>query len=69
MGNTGCVGYDNAWIYDHPHTSNPTVAVWSPLSGIKLTVTTNQNALQIYTCNGNYNTLFARYAHNEIITP
>ncbi|KAH9914489.1 galactose mutarotase-like domain-containing protein [Epithele typhae] len=50
---TGCVGFDNAWIYDteDPSVSSP-FSIWSTNSGIKLEVVTNQPALQIYSCNG-----------------
>jgi len=49
---TGCVGFDNCWIYDAPQTKKPIFSIWSTNSGIKLDVTTDQVALQIYTCNG-----------------
>jgi aldose 1-epimerase len=49
---TGCVGLDNCWIYDKQNdTTQPIFSIWSVNSGIKLEVTTNQPALQIYTCN------------------
>jgi galactose mutarotase-like enzyme len=44
---TGCVGFDNCWIYDHNTGVKPTFSVWSVNSGIKLDVTTNQPALQV----------------------
>ncbi|KAJ7590857.1 galactose mutarotase-like domain-containing protein [Mycena floridula] len=49
---TGCVGFDNAWIYDKNDGKKPVFQMWSINSGIKLEVTTNQPALQVYTCNG-----------------
>ncbi|KAJ7283933.1 galactose mutarotase-like protein [Mycena rebaudengoi] len=49
---TGCVGFDNAWVYDNNNGKKPAFSVWSVNSGIKLDVTTNQPALQIYSCNG-----------------
>ncbi|KAJ7498768.1 galactose mutarotase-like domain-containing protein [Mycena latifolia] len=52
---TGCVGFDNCWIYDKNDFKKPVFSVWSVNSGIKLEVTTNQPALQIYTCNGIFN--------------
>ncbi|KAJ6628773.1 galactose mutarotase-like domain-containing protein [Mycena sp. CBHHK59/15] len=52
---TGCVGFDNCWIYDKNDFKDPVFSIWSVNSGIKLTVTTNQLALQIYTCNGIFN--------------
>ncbi|TCD63001.1 hypothetical protein EIP91_006093 [Steccherinum ochraceum] len=44
-----CQGYDHCWIYDHAHETNPGVTLWSDLSGIKLDITTNQPATQVYT--------------------
>ncbi|KAJ7180255.1 galactose mutarotase-like protein [Mycena crocata] len=52
---TGCVGFDNAWVYDKNDCKKPVFSIWSVNSGIKLDVTTNQPALQIYTCNGIFN--------------
>ncbi|KAJ7129517.1 galactose mutarotase-like protein [Mycena epipterygia] len=52
---TGCVGFDNCWIYDKNDLKDPVFSIWSVNSGIKLEVTTNQPALQIYTCNGLFN--------------
>jgi len=52
---TGCVGFDNCWIYDDNDGKKPAFSLWSVNSGIKLEVTTNQPALQIYTCNGLFN--------------
>jgi len=49
---TGCVGFDNCWLYDKPQDKTPIFSVWSTTSGIKLDVTTDQIALQIYTCDG-----------------
>ncbi|KAE9410195.1 galactose mutarotase-like protein [Gymnopus androsaceus JB14] len=49
---TGCVGFDNCWIYDDPGlTSTPKFSIWDTNSGIKLDIISNQPALQIYTCN------------------
>ncbi|KAJ7684030.1 galactose mutarotase-like domain-containing protein [Mycena rosella] len=52
---TGCVGFDNCWIYDDNDCKKPVFSLWSVNSGIKLDVTTNQPALQVYTCNGLFN--------------
>jgi len=49
---TGCVGFDNAWVYDNNDCKKPVFSIWSVNSGIKLDVTTDQLALQIYSCNG-----------------
>ncbi|KAI5116713.1 hypothetical protein M0805_003225 [Coniferiporia weirii] len=47
----GCQGYDNCWIYNREQTSTAGVSLWSTLSGIRLDVTTNQPAVQVYTGN------------------
>ncbi|KAL1725027.1 galactose mutarotase-like domain-containing protein [Schizophyllum commune] len=52
---TDCVGFDNAWVYDNNTGDAPVLSVWSENSGIRLDVFTNQLALQIYSCNGEYN--------------
>ena len=31
----GCVGFDNAWIYDVPADDTPAFSIWSTNSGIK----------------------------------
>ncbi|KAJ6515741.1 galactose mutarotase-like protein [Mycena sanguinolenta] len=49
---TGCVGFDNCWIYDDNTSTKPVFSMWSVNSGIKLEVTTDQVALQVYSCNG-----------------
>ncbi|KAF8607743.1 galactose mutarotase-like protein [Ceratobasidium sp. AG-I] len=49
---TGCTGLDNAWIYDRSAQNTPAFSLSSPNSGIKMSVTTDQSALQVYTCNG-----------------
>lgn len=58
-----CTGYDNAFILDRPSTASPTSAafpvlsLWSQNTGIKLDVSTNQQGLQIYSCNGQNGTI------------
>ncbi|THH08099.1 hypothetical protein EW145_g2927 [Phellinidium pouzarii] len=47
----GCQGYDNCWIYNKNQTSAAGISLWSTLSGIRLDVTTNQPAVQVYTGN------------------
>lgn len=60
---TGCTGIDNAFILDRPRYSaleDPGVEVlqmWSPTTGIQLSLETNQQGLQIYTCNGQNGTI------------
>ena len=53
----GCTGYDNAFIIDRPRYSAPEatdlslLTLSSNVTGIQLDVRTNQQSLQIYTCN------------------
>ncbi|KAH7103324.1 galactose mutarotase-like protein [Auriculariales sp. MPI-PUGE-AT-0066] len=51
----GCTGIDNAFIFDDNTGNAPSSSVWSVNSGIRLDITTNQPALQIYTCNDVFN--------------
>ncbi|KAG8696432.1 hypothetical protein FRC08_007153 [Ceratobasidium sp. 394] len=54
IGNGGCadcVGYDNPWVYDQPASAVPNLSLYSPTSGIKLEVTSNQPVAQVYTGN------------------
>ena len=54
---TGCVGYDHAFILDRPRYSAPeatdisVLTMSSPSTGIQLDISTNQQSLQIYSCN------------------
>jgi aldose 1-epimerase len=63
---TGCTGYDNAFILDRPRGSAREAAdltvltLSSPETGIRLRVETNQQSLQIYTCNGLDGTIVAK---------
>ncbi|KAH8111265.1 galactose mutarotase-like protein [Phellopilus nigrolimitatus] len=45
----GCQGFDNCWIYNNDESSSAGVSLWSTLSGIRLDITTNQPAVQVYT--------------------
>ena len=53
---TGCTGYDNAFILDRPRYSAPeandisVLTMSSNSTGIQLDIYTNQQSLQIYTC-------------------
>ncbi|KAA1469974.1 galactose mutarotase-like protein [Dentipellis sp. KUC8613] len=47
-----CQGYDNCWIYDKPEELTHGVSLWSDFSGIRLDITTNMPATQVYTSNG-----------------
>ncbi|KAI0071251.1 galactose mutarotase-like protein [Panus rudis PR-1116 ss-1] len=44
-----CRGYDHCWIYDTSEEKKPGVSLWSDVSGIRLDVTTNNPATQVYT--------------------
>lgn len=63
---TGCTGVDNAFIIDRPlytgdMSSNfPVFALWSDTTGIQMDVSTNQQGLQVYTCNGQNGTIPVR---------
>ncbi|QRV91726.1 galactose mutarotase-like protein [Ceratobasidium sp. AG-Ba] len=46
-----CIGYDLPWIFDKPNRNAPDVSLYSPISGIKLEMTTNQPAVQIFSGN------------------
>lgn len=54
---TGCVGYDNCYLTDRDTESDvdwrsaPVATLASPFSGIQVDVYTDQQALQVYTCN------------------
>ena len=53
----GCTGYDNAFVLDRPRYSAPeatdisVLTMSSNVTGIQLDIRTNQQSLQIYTCN------------------
>ena len=54
---TGCQGYDNAFVLDRPRyaTEDPGLEVlrmWAPSTGIQMSLSSNQQGLQIYTCTG-----------------
>lgn len=59
----GCTGYDNAFVLDRPvgagaEASNfPVLSLWSQATGIRMDVATNQQGLQIYSCNGQNGTI------------
>lgn len=56
-------GYDNAYILDRPPytgdmSSNfPVISMWSPVTGIKMDVSTNQAGIQFYSCVGQNGTI------------
>ncbi|KAG5638973.1 hypothetical protein H0H81_008193 [Sphagnurus paluster] len=45
----GCQGYDSAWIYDRPQDARIGTSLWSDRSGIRVDISTNQPAVQVYT--------------------
>jgi aldose 1-epimerase len=71
---TGCTGVDNAFILDRPVGSGestviPALSMWSSTTGIKMDMQTNQQGVQIYTCNGQNGSIrvrrsVAEYADN-----
>ncbi|EZG02601.1 hypothetical protein H106_07440 [Trichophyton rubrum CBS 735.88] len=62
-----CTGYDNCFIIDRPNNASdwtsspqtmvPAVNMPSVTTGINMLVTTNQQAIQIYSCNGQNGTI------------
>lgn len=60
---TGCTGYDNAFILDRPRYTAPSdphlevLRMWSPSTGIQMSLESDQQGLQIYTCNGQNGTI------------
>lgn len=60
---TGCTGYDNAFILDKPRYTSPedpnieVLRLWSPVTGIEMSMETNMQAIQIYSCNGQDGTI------------
>lgn len=51
----GCQGWDSCFIMSDPpgyDVSKPVVEMYSPKSGIKLSIATDQAAIQVYTCDG-----------------
>ena len=69
---TGCVGYDNAFILDRSPYGNPkspnleVLQMYSPSTGIKLSLETNQAGLQIYSCNGQNGTIPVKSGQQHI---
>ena len=55
---TGCTGIDNAFILDKPRYTSPedpnleVLRMSSPSTGIQMSLETNMQGLQIYSCNG-----------------
>ncbi|KAI0517272.1 aldose-1-epimerase [Xylaria bambusicola] len=59
----GCTGYDNAWLisrqepYNWRDEGNYVARLHSPWSGIQVDIYTDQEAFQVYSCNGQNGTL------------
>ncbi|KAG6897483.1 hypothetical protein C0992_001088 [Termitomyces sp. T32_za158] len=45
----GCQGYDNAWVYDNIESNKIGTSLWSDVSGIRVDISTDQPAVQVYT--------------------
>ncbi|KAI9706200.1 MAG: hypothetical protein M1820_004961 [Bogoriella megaspora] len=64
-------GYDNAFIFDRPQdtglkSSNfPTASIWSPVTGIKMDISTNQGGLQVYNCIGQNGTIPVKQSQQD----
>ncbi len=60
---TGCTGIDNAFILDRPRYTSPddptleVLRMYSPSTGIQMSLESNQQGLQIYSCNGQNGTI------------
>lgn len=58
-----CTGIDNAFILDRPRSSAPeatdlvVLSLSSPATGIQMDIRTNQQSIQIYSCNGQDGTI------------
>lgn len=68
---TGCTGYDTCWItdrdpgYSAPNSMVSSITLASDTTGISLDVTTNQAALQIYTCNSQNGSIKTKKSQQE----
>lgn len=68
---TGCTGIDNAFILDRPadagpmSSNYPVLSLWSETTGIQMDVSTNQQGLQIYTCNGQNGTIPVKQSQQQ----
>lgn len=69
---TGCTGYDNAFIMDRPRYSAPEATDISLLTmssnstGIQLDIYTNQQSLQIYTCDNLNSTIPVKRSQQHV---
>ncbi|KXN83299.1 Aldose 1-epimerase, partial [Leucoagaricus sp. SymC.cos] len=44
-----CQGFDHEWIYDNNESNHAGTSLWSDKSGIRVDISTNQPAAQVYT--------------------
>ncbi|KNZ77615.1 Aldose 1-epimerase, partial [Termitomyces sp. J132] len=49
---SGCQGYDHAWVYDNDESNRIGSSLWSDISGIRVDISTDQPAVQVYTSFG-----------------
>ncbi|TBU46419.1 galactose mutarotase-like protein [Dichomitus squalens] len=50
---TGCTGYDNCWLFENQGSElTHKGSLYSPKSGIRMDIATNQQANQLYACEG-----------------
>jgi aldose 1-epimerase len=69
-----CTGYDNAFILDRPRYPGPdstdltVLTLSSPDTGIRLDVRTNQQSLQIYSCNNQNGTIPVKASQQHLDT-
>jgi aldose 1-epimerase len=71
---TGCVGIDNAFILDRPRyaTEDPGLEVlqmYSHSTGIQMSLETNMQGTQIYTCNGQNGTIPVKKDQEHLSKP
>lgn len=66
-----CTGIDNAFVLDRPADAGPTastfpvLSLWSKTTGIQMDVSTNQQGLQIYSCNGQNGTIPVKQSQQQ----
>jgi aldose 1-epimerase len=66
-----CTGVDNAFIIDRPTDTGatasnfPALSIWSNTTGIQMDVSTNQQGIQIYTCNGQNGTIAVKQSQQD----
>ncbi|KAL9113707.1 MAG: hypothetical protein Q9227_002152 [Pyrenula ochraceoflavens] len=68
---TGCTGLDNAFIIDRPRYAGPessdfpVLSMWSSSTGIRMDLSTNQQGLQVYSCDGQNGTIPVRQSQKQ----